>query len=172
MKTIHQVVLGLFITAAGALATPVVTVAFNNSPVSGAAGSTVTLIATMNNTAAVTEFLVGDSFSLVGTPFTLANINDSAFFGSWPLSLGAGANFGPAALFNLTIPVATASGKYTGTFNLLGGTGSRDQNLIGSASFDVNVGVPEPATGAAALLGLGALALLFGRNRRGDLSGS
>lgn len=168
MKTIHQVLLSLFITAAGAHAAPVVNISFNNSPVSGIGGSTVTLIATMTNTAASTEFLVGDGFSLSGTPFTLANINDAAFWSSWPLSLGAGASLGPAALFNLTIPAATTLGNYAGTFNLLGGTGSSDQNLIGSASFNVNVVnvlVPEPSTGAAALLGLGALALQLRRKR-------
>jgi hypothetical protein len=167
MNAIHQALLAMLITAAGALAAPIVSISFNNSPVSGIGGSTVTLMATMINTTGVTENLNGDGFSLSGTPFTLANFNDSAFMNNWPLFLSAGASYGPAALFSFTIPVSAAAGNYTGTFNLLGGPGANDQNLIGSASFNVNVNssVPEPASGAAMLLGLGALAFGLVRKR-------
>ncbi len=157
-KTIQNVLLGLLMASSGALATPIITITFNNSPQSGPIGSTLTFIATMMNTSMQTQNLNGDGFTLPA-PFTLANVNDSAFFTNWPHSLTANQSFGPQPLFNITIPNGTAPGPYTGTFNLLGGPGPNDQNLIGTANFQVQVTgvVPEPHSGVLTLLGLGGL---------------
>jgi hypothetical protein len=50
--------------------------------------------------------------------------------------------------------VATGVGLYTGTFNLQGGVGANDLNLIGTSDFQINVVAPEPASGAVTLFGL------------------
>jgi len=165
-KKIQKAILALVVAYGGASATPVISIVFNNSPQTGLAGNTLTLIATMTNTSGSTQNLNGDGFSLP-SPFTTANINDSAFFTNWPSALNASQSFGPQALFDITIPNGTAVGSYTGTFNLLGGPGANDQNLIGTASFQVNVTTPEPGSGVLGLLGLAALAFARRPRRHG-----
>ena len=150
----YKAILGLAVVASGALAASSVTITINNTPFSGLPGSTLTFNATMTNTAGVLENLSGDRFNLQA-PFTLANINDSSFFITWPLSLAAGKTFGPQALFDITIPNGTAPGAFAGTFNLTGGPGPNDQNNLGLAVFQVNVVTPEPASGVLLLIGLG-----------------
>jgi hypothetical protein len=65
-------------------------------------------------------------------------------------------------LFAVDVPLGTAAADYTGAFNILGGPGQSDQNLLATVNFTVTVDAaastaPEPGT--IGLLG-GALALL------------
>jgi len=163
-KTIWQVALLVLMGSAVVYADPI-TITFNNSPLSGMAGATLTFDATMTNTTGGLLNLVGDDFTLPA-PFTLANVDDSAFSTSWPPTLAAGASFGPAALFDITIPNGTAPGIYDGFFDLLGGPGDTDQNLLGIGSFEIDVTrtTPEPGTLALTLLGLFGL-IIVGRNK-------
>jgi len=120
-KTIWQVAFLIMMGSAAVYADPIA-ITFNNSPLSGVAGATLTFDATMTNTTGGPLNLVGDSFNLSSTPFTFANVDDSAFFNNWTLApLAPGASFGPADLFDLTIPIGTAPGIYDGVFSLLGG---------------------------------------------------
>jgi hypothetical protein len=168
MKPLVTLLLGVFTLAAGASAGTILNLGFTNSPVSGVPGGVATFIAQATNTAAVTEFLNGDSFTLTGTPFTSTNFDTSAFLNQWPLSLTAGQSFGPATIFQLTIPTGTAPGSYSGSFNILGGPGASDQNLIGSASFqvDVSAAAPEPGTSIGLLSGIAAILVRRLRGRR------
>ena len=138
------------------------TLTFQNSTLATAPGGTVTFVATYTNTSGATENLNSASLSLA-TPLTF---DDSDFFNTWPLSLDTGLSFGPSDLFTATVPLGTAGGPYVGTFNLLGGPGANDLNVLGSAQFTVNV-VPEPGTWALAALGLGVAML---RLRKGKPS--
>jgi hypothetical protein len=152
----------LFLTAlaGSAGATSILTLTLAESTLDGNPGDTLTFIATGLNTAAVTENLNSDSFS-VDPPLTL---DDSDFLNNWPLSLTAGESFGPSALFSVTIPLGTAQGLYNGTFNILGGPGPNDLNILGSASFTADVAaVPEPGT--FALMAIGFAAAVLGRRR-------
>src|ERR1700761_5114212 len=77
-------------------------------------------------------FLNGDSFN-VTAPVTL---NDSDFFGNFPLSLAPGASF-TGDLFVLTIPPGTLAGTYQGTFTLEGGPNGAAADPLGTVNFSV-----------------------------------
>ena len=89
---------------------------------------------------------------------------------TFDLSLSVGQTYGPQPIFSITIPGATSVGLYSATFNLLGGPGVIDGNLLSTTTFQVNVVAPEPITGLAVLLGLVATAAVRHRkSRRRDL---
>jgi hypothetical protein len=162
-KIIWHVVL-LILVGSAAVRADTIAISIDNSPQSGPAGSTVTFDATMTNPTGGLLNLNGDNFSLTA-PFTTADVNDSAFFIDWPSDLAAGASFGSTALFSITIPNGAAPGIYDGTFQLLGGPGLDDQNLLGSASFEIDVSkpftaIPEPGTFSLMLLGLMGLSAM------------
>jgi hypothetical protein len=164
-KRITSIAIWMAISAVTATAAPI-SIVFSNGSLTGGPGTTITFVATMTNTTASTQNLNGDSFT-VQSPFAFpANFNDSAFLNLWPLSLSAGGSYGPAGLFDVTIPLNTPAGSYTQAFNLLGGTGPSDQNLIGTATFQINV-VPEPGTGVMTALAGGLLVLLMVWKSRG-----
>jgi hypothetical protein len=144
--------------AGAACASPILTLTLSQSTLTANAGGAVTFMATGLNTAAVTENLNGDSFS-VPSPLTL---DDSDYFNDWPLSLNASQSFGPADLFTVNVPLGTGGGSYAGTFDITGGPGVSDLNVLGSAAFTVVV-TPEPGTVALMSIGF-ALAVL--RRRR------
>jgi hypothetical protein len=163
-----QTILRAALLAAGmagaALAGPI-SLTFSG-PGTGVAGTSVTLVATAENTSGVEQTLDGISFTLI-SPFV--DFDDSVFFIDWPLSLdasGPGALFGPAAMFDIVIPLGTSVGLYTGSIvNLYGGGGTL---LLASESFEIDVvpeGVPEPATVYLLAGGIAAMALV-GRVRR------
>ena len=67
-------------------------------------------------------------------------------------------------MFTVTgnLPYTVAFGPQTGIFQVLGGPSSNDpnfgdQNVLGSASFTVDVEAPEPSAGFSHGLGLGVL---------------
>jgi hypothetical protein len=125
-----------------------------SSTITTTPGSTVTFQATGTNTTGSTLFLNGDLPGSLDPPLTF---DDSPFILLWPLSLDAGMSFGPADLFNITVPISAAAGTYNGSIEITGGPGTTDEDVIGSATFSVNVPVPEPATATFAVLGIGLL---------------
>jgi hypothetical protein len=155
---ISQLLGGVLLTSALAFASPI-TITMQNSVLSGSPGSTLTFVATASNTTGTTQFLNGDSFS-IAAPLTLS---DALFLNNWPLSLNASASFGPQGLFTVFIPLSAPVGPYLGTFNLLGGPGVNDSNVLGTVNFEADVATPEPAT---FVLTGGALLALCGLLRR------
>jgi hypothetical protein len=141
-----------------ACGSPILTLTLVQSTISAAAGGSATFMATGLNTAAVTENLNGDSF----TPAPPLTFDASDFLNNWPFTLDPGQSFGPADLFVVNVPIGTAQGVYSGAFDILGGPGISDTNLLGTVNFSVNV-IPEPGT--CALLGIG-IALAALRRRR------
>jgi hypothetical protein len=135
---------------------------------SAAPGSTVTYAATVTAPSTNSEniFLNGESFN-VPAPLTLIG---TPFFVNFPLFLTPGQSF-TGDLFDLIVPVDTASGNYLGSFTLQGGANGGSSDTLGTVNFttDVTAATPEPST--FALLGTGILGLA-GAARRKFLSHS
>jgi hypothetical protein len=110
--------------------------------VDGAAGGTVTYIATVSapgsNGAAVN--LNSDSFN-VGAPLGL---DDSDFFANFPFFLNPGDSF-TGDLFTITVPAGTAPGNYSGDFEILGGSDGGSSDVLGAVTFATTV-TPEPSS--------------------------
>ena len=131
---------------------------------SGLPGDTIAFDATVTNTSSATENLNGDQF--VFSSSDLAG-DDSPFDDTsvWPLTLGAGDSVS-GLLFNVDISPDAALGLDTGTFEILGGHYStNEQFVIGSANFNVQV-TPEPPTWELMALALMALLGFVRRNSR------
>src|SRR5207244_10815945 len=90
--------------------------------------------------------------------------NDTRFFLNFPVSL-AGGQMVTAPIFDISVPANAPFGLYPGQFDILGGSSSTAQTTVGSATFAVNVAVPEPGTLGSMLAGLGIVLLiaLWGR---------
>lgn len=99
-------------------------------------------------------------WSLDATPFLL----------NAPLWLANGASTGVFDFFSLTIPAGLAYGYYDGGFSLLGGRASDSEVVLGSSSFQVDVGgspsdVPESSSLLLTAAAIGGV-LLFRHRRR------
>jgi hypothetical protein len=124
---------------------------------SGYEGQTLTFDAVITNNSSDTVYLNGDS-SYVDPPLTL---DDTGFWNNSPLSLDPGDSSLDIELFTVTIPIGTPVAFYTGYFQIYGG-GPSDDNLMGTADFDINV-LPEPSSYLLFGTGLAVLALTFRR---------
>jgi len=129
----------------------------SQSTLTGAAGTTLTFDATLTNLSTGTTFLNGDSNTTVSPGLT---VSDNPFVTNAPLSLAAGANSGPFAIFTVQIAPGLVPGAYSlNDFTILGGPAGTAFNVEGSTNFTVDVvsPVPEPAT--LLLVGTGLLVL-------------
>jgi PEP-CTERM motif len=117
------------------------------------------LIYSATITAAATNgadvYLNGDNFSSM-LPFT---IDDSPFFNNFPAFLAPGQSV-TDELFDVTVPLDTPLGAYTGSFMLVGGADPDTFSTLSTAAFTTTVATPEPssflllATGAFGVAGL------------------
>jgi len=123
----------------------------------GAAGTTITIDASLTNLTGSTIFLNGDAFT---TSSSFLTIDGNPFLTNAPLSLGAGASSGPFALFSVVIAPGTLTGTYgSNTFSILGGANGDAFGTIGSTQFSVTVVSPVPEPGTIVLLTSGLLAI-------------
>ena len=120
----------------------IITINMVNSTLSGGPGAVLTFSGSLLNTTSAVQFLNNAQISGLLPSFTG---NVTPFFTNTPPSLTANQSTANLGLFSITVPAATAQGPYGGTFSIFGGPGSKDQTLIGSAAFTVQV-VPEPGT--------------------------
>lgn len=125
----------------------------------GQPGTSVTFDATLFNTDPTNTIYLNADSNNVDSPLT---VDDSGFFNNAPFSLAPSSSSGDFELFTVDIPNGTPVGLYTGSFEILGG-GPSDQNVVGTATFDVEI-TPEPGT--LLLLGTGLLALGFLAERK------
>jgi hypothetical protein len=114
-------------------------------------------------------YLNGDSYNIDNA----LSLDDSLFFTNFlvnfPMYIYPGDSM-TGTLVTVSVPLGTASGIYGGSFGIVGGSDSNAGDLLGSATFSVEVGpaeaqseVPEPRGLAAALV---MLLLLACRVRR------
>ena len=141
------------------------------SPVqSGAAGSTVSFIATIN---AVTDklgtvYLNGDSANISGASSLV--VDDTGFWTNFPASMNGGDSV-TDVLFTVDLPSDVIGGTYTGYFSILGGLDASTLSVLDTAQFTINATganpIPEPATWSLLATGIGVLGMsrrrLFGR---------
>jgi hypothetical protein len=128
-----------------------------DSPISGVAGSSIDVFATITNNTSETIFLNGDEFNAL--PLLL--LDDTNFYFNAPLFLAADSNSGSFDMFTIAIDPSAGPGTISpNTFVVKGGGDGNAQDPLGTLTFDVNVQgvtpVPEPALG-----GLLAIGLLF-----------
>jgi hypothetical protein len=138
------------------------------SNVSGAAGSTVEVLGTITNGTDATINLNGDSFSLSDSAFGL---DDTDFYINAPLFLAAGASSGPFDIFAIQISPSAATGlSGPNFFSVLGGPDGGTFDLLGTATFNVDVegapSVPEPSGTLLLLCGIAALVIVRSRMSR------
>jgi len=143
----------LFLLAAIAIGAPtacfgdVIDLSLSNSNLSTTDGSTVTFFATAFNPNSYLENLNSDNLT-IDSPLT---VDDSAFLNNW-FSISANSFFDTQAdaLFSVSVPINAQAGVYNGVFDILGGPGLSDLNLLATADFSVtvnsaNLTAPEPA---------------------------
>jgi uncharacterized protein YjdB len=134
------------------------TMTLDSSSQSGGAGQTLTFDVTITDTDADVSTINLDWDSInFGLPTT-------DFFGNTPFFLTPGQSWGDDELFSVFIPFGTATGVYSGTYDIFGDNNDgSDPYVVSSANFDVTV-TPEPGT--LLLLATGLLGLaLTGRRR-------
>jgi len=154
-KRTGTLVVALVLTASSVSALPI-SLSLASSLLAAQPGANVTFVGTVTETGGTATLLLGDTVA-VAPPLV---VDDTPFLTNFPLQLNAMQSF-TAAIFNVSVPLATVPGLYAGSFAILGGDGG----TIASTPFAVNVGattVPEPAT--LSLLLLGAAGLLRARS--------
>jgi hypothetical protein len=144
---------GFCLTAPQARATTLF-ISISPDTVTGSPGDTLQFFGTLTNTTAATVFVSGDTFV-----FSSGTVDDSPFL-LGPVSLGPNEISSSFEMFDVTIPVDLAPGTYDGTFNVEGGPDSNADDLLGAATFHVEVdgtAVPEPTSAALVLFGAAVL---------------
>jgi hypothetical protein len=137
----------LFIFAAAAAnadGLPDLSVNLDSSTLSGVAGDDLMFTGTLTNNDTTTLFINSDSYT-----FAIGGLDDSPFLNNAPISLDAGATSSDFEIFDVNIPLGQTPDSYGGVFTVLGGTDGNALNVLGSASFTVDVeaatATPEPA---------------------------
>jgi hypothetical protein len=175
-KTVFALALLSFAASVPAMGTAL-NINLDHVTMTGADATAVEFFGTITNTTASTIYLNGDSYTIVGLPS--GAMDDSPFLADAPLTLAGGTSTLDIGLFTIDIPNGFATGLYNGSsFNILGGTGgSGDQNLEGTATFNVNVqngaATPEPSTfllSSGGLLGFGIVMLWHRRQGQRTLN--
>ena len=148
MKTLLNILVLAALAASSSSAG--IVVVFDNSNQTGNPGGTLQFFGVISNTGSDTVFLNGDTLTLPGLSFTIAD----QFFTTVPLSLGGSSSSGDIELFDVTLsnPLLDPAGPYPGSYTLIGGFDANAQDNLGSATFDVTTGsgateTPEPSTG-------------------------
>jgi hypothetical protein len=126
-------------------------------------GESVTFSGTVSNLESTTIFLNGCNVNLAGVSVSGGCIE---FLLNAPLTLDP-LQSGIPSFFLFTVsadlPYLGTFGTQSGSFDVLGGEGSSDLNLLGSANFSVEVASPEPSS---MLLALSAGIVLMVKSRR------
>jgi PEP-CTERM motif-containing protein len=149
MRAIAKLMLVFPVFAASTYAGPLsftLTSSLLNVPI----GQTVTFSATLTNTGAAMLFLNGDSVSIAAPLLA----HDTSFFLNVPASLSAGQSI-TAPILDVSAPIGSAFALYTGSMSILGGATPSELTTQATQTFAVNVVVPEPATVALLIVGLG-----------------
>ena len=139
------------------------TITLDSPTLTGLPGDVLQFFGTLSNTTGTDLFLNADNFNLAA--FDPSAIDDSLFFTNAPLFLGANGSTGDIGLFNITIPNPFFTGGYGGVFQVLGGSDGNVQDVIGSASFTVQVQqtTTVPESSSVPLLSFVLLALVLVR---------
>ena len=142
-------------------------ISLTQSSLPATAGSAVTFSGTLANSTAATVFLNSAGINLSGS-FSPSDEDTTPFLVNAPFSLGPGGSTSSIGLFTIDVPRSIASGLYSGTFTVLGGTDENAQDVVGSADFTVQIGstspVPEP--GSISFLVIGAICITSCARRR------
>ena len=135
--------------------------------VSGPAGTTVQLLATLTNTGSDTISISGDSFSIASVFLTGDDTPFFNFLFSAASTLAPGATTGPMDILDIAISSLATPGLYGSnsfTVDWMDSTGASfvtSQNF--SASVTSAIPTPEPGAFLQLVVGLGAVALGFRR---------
>ena len=135
----------------------------NISAAGGTLAYSATVLAPITNTGS--EDLDGIQFNI--SPSNKFVFDSDPFLNNFPYSLAPGQSY-TGLLFNLLVPSGSAANSYFGNIELDGGPSNTS---LGIQTFSANVtptvsAVPEPATWAMIILGMGAIG--FAMRRRKD----
>jgi len=145
-----------------------------NSPVGvGAPGDSIIFSGTLLDDDLDTSFLFLNAIAVSFTPpgGTFLSPDPDFFFQNVigllqsPPDVATDSYTGP--IFKIDVAPNTPAGTYFGTIDILGGRLSPDDtNVLATQTFQVSVGVPEPALGGLMLAALLCMALVRSRSQR------
>ena len=150
----------LLAAVAAAHGSTLLTVNFSIPTLSGNPGDLLQFSGSLTNNSGSEVFINSDSFT-----FAISGaLDDSPFLTNAPISLPAFGSSGPFAFLQVLIPLGQSGGTYGGTFDVLGGATDTQQDVVGSAAFNVTVNganpsVPEPQSLILMAAGVAVLAL-------------
>ncbi len=133
-------------------------------------GDSVTFSGTISNLESSSMYLNGCSVNLTGISITGDCID---FLINAPLSLDPLQSGIPTFLMfaiSANFPYLDSAGPQNGSFDILGGEGPSDLNLLGTANFSVDVQTPEPS-GALLVVPTGIVLMITFRRKLAVQSG-